>query len=67
MKIEFLMPGKIRQRVLDLPEGYRITVERNDGMATSEIEAWTAMTMLCETIVPKKTKKKKGVPDDATP
>lgn len=61
MKIDFLRPGEIRQHVIDLPENYRITVERDDGMAVSEVEAWTAMTMLCATIIPKKTKKKKEV------
>lgn len=64
MKIEFSMPGERRQGVLDLPESYRITVERNDGMAASEIEAWTAMTMLCSGMVPQKTKGKKGLSSD---
>lgn len=61
MKIEFVMPGKIRQHVIGLPESYRITVERDDGMATSEVEAWTAMSMLCSTIVRKKKRKEKTV------
>lgn len=67
MKIEFVRPGEMRQRVLDLPESYRITVERDDGMAVTELEAWTAMTMLRETMVPKKTKKKQEVSNEATP
>lgn len=64
MKIEFSMPGEKRQHVLDLPESYRITVERDDGMAATEIEAWTAMTVLCSGMVPKKTNGKKGVSID---
>ena len=33
-------------------------------MAATEIEAWTAMTVLCSGMVPKKTKGKKGVSSD---
>jgi hypothetical protein len=32
MKAELVLPGTQRQHVINLPEGYRITVERDDGM-----------------------------------
>jgi hypothetical protein len=44
MIVEIVLPGKRRETVVDIGD-YRITVERLDGIACSEIEAKTAMAM----------------------
>lgn len=45
--IELILPGEQRETVAPLPEVYRITVERGDGIACGEMEARTAMSMFC--------------------
>lgn len=45
--IELILPGEQRETVVPLPEVYRITVERGDGIACGEMEARTAMSMFC--------------------
>jgi len=45
--IELILPGNHRTTVIPFAETYRITVERNDGIACSEVEAATAMSTLC--------------------
>jgi len=44
MTIEICLPGQPRTTAVDIGD-YRITVERLDGIACSEIEARTAMAM----------------------
>lgn len=46
-KIELLLPGTPRTTIEDVAEGYRITIERVDGIACTEIEARTTMSMFC--------------------
>lgn len=64
IKICLNLPGEQKKEVAPIANGYVITVERDDGIACSELEAKTAMSMLCIEIVtnglkkPRKTKKK---------
>jgi len=44
MIIEIVLPGEQRKTATDIGD-YRITVERLDGIACTEIEAKTAMAM----------------------
>ena len=46
-KIELLLPGEKRQTIADVADTYRITVERGDGIACTDIEANTTMSMFC--------------------
>lgn len=46
-RIELLLPGEPKQQPENVADVYRITVERGDGIACSDMEAKTAMTMLC--------------------
>ena len=46
-RIEMILPGVPKQKPEDVAETYRITVERDDGIACSDMEAKTAMAMLC--------------------
>lgn len=46
-KIEFVLPGNPRTTVEDIAGTYRITVERLDGIACSEMEARTILSMVC--------------------
>lgn len=46
-KIELVLPGTPRQTIVDIADGYRITVERLDGLACSEVEARTTLSMFC--------------------
>lgn len=45
--IELILPGEPKQCPEPIAETYRITVERGDGIACSDMEAKTAMAMLC--------------------
>ena len=45
-RIELHLPGEPKQQPENVADVYRITVERGDGIACSEMEAKTAMTML---------------------
>lgn len=45
--IELVLPGTQRTTVSPVAETYRITVERMDGIACTEIEASTTMSMFC--------------------
>ena len=45
--IEMILPGEPKQQPENVAEVYRITVERGDGIACSDMEAKTAMSMLC--------------------
>lgn len=45
--IELILPGEPKQCPEPIAETYRITVERGDGIACSDMEAKTAMSMLC--------------------
>ena len=42
-KIGLILPGERRQTTIPFAEIYRITVERDDGIACSDIEAYTTM------------------------
>lgn len=46
-KIELVLPGEQRAEVVPIAESYRITVERLDGYACTELEARTTMSMFC--------------------
>lgn len=46
-RIELLLPGALKTRVEPFSDVYRVTVEREDGIACSEMEARTALSMLC--------------------
>ncbi|HCZ5078952.1 TPA: hypothetical protein O3I16_004769 [Salmonella enterica] len=46
-RIELILPGEAKTTVAPLAEVYRITVERGDGVACSDMEARTAMSMFC--------------------
>lgn len=41
-KIELVLPGEHRKSVVAVADTYRITIERMDGIACSEVEAATA-------------------------
>jgi hypothetical protein len=58
-KIELVLPGENKTQVEPVAEVYRITIERGDGMACSEIEARTAMGMFCMSSPKAKRKKVK--------
>ena len=45
-RLELNLPGEPKQQPEKVADVYRITVERGDGIACSEMEAKTAMTML---------------------
>ena len=45
--IDMRLPGNPRTTVEPFSDVYRITVEREDGIACTEIEARTAMSMYC--------------------
>lgn len=46
-RIELLLPGVLKTQVEPFSDVYRVTVEREDGIACSEMEARTALSMLC--------------------
>lgn len=46
-KIELVLPGTPRVETVPVADTYRITVERTDGAACTDIEAHTAMSMFC--------------------
>ena len=46
-RIELALPGKSKTQVDDIADTYRITIERNDGIACTDIEAKTVMSMFC--------------------
>ncbi len=46
-RVGLFLPGERRQTTVDVSETYRITVERDDGVVCSEIEAFTAMQLFC--------------------
>lgn len=50
MKLELILPGSQPKEpgIRSLPKGYRITVERTDGLGCSEIEADTALRAFLE-------------------
>jgi hypothetical protein len=52
-RIELILPGESKTQVEPFANTYRITVERDDGIACSDMEAKTAMTMLCIEMVTK--------------
>jgi len=54
-----ITPGKERHESVDIAETYTITVERNDGIACTDIEAWTAMSVFCMKFIPKSKKHRK--------
>ena len=56
-RIELHLPGEPKQQPENVADVYRITVERGDGIACSEMEAKTAMTMLCIEMVTNGLKK----------
>ena len=53
-RIELALPGKSKTQVDDIADTYRITIERNDGIACTDIEAKTVMSMFCMTSFKKK-------------
>lgn len=46
-KIELVLPGNPRTEVVPVADTYRITIERADGEACTDIEAQTVMSMFC--------------------
>lgn len=46
-KIELALPGSPRTEAVPVADTYRITVERADGEACTDIEAQTVMSMFC--------------------
>ena len=46
-KIELVLPGSPRVETVPVAETYRITIERGDGEACTDIEAQTVMSMFC--------------------
>jgi len=46
-RIELHRPGAPRTSVVDVADTYRVTVERDDGVACSEVEAATALATFC--------------------
>ena len=64
-RIELFLPGEQRTTVLPFAETYKITVERlDDGMACTEVEARTTLSMYCIHSLqkPKKRKAKESTP-----
>lgn len=60
--IELVLPGAERTEVIPVAEQYRITVERADGIACTDIEANTAMSMLCIELLSTKANRRKPKP-----
>ena len=58
-KIELVLPGTPKTQVDPVAETYRITVERDDGVACTDIEAHTAMSMFCMNWLQDQGKKRK--------
>ena len=56
--IELVLPGVRRKTVIDFADVYTITVERNDGIACSEVEAKTALSVFSIPSAPVKNKRK---------
>lgn len=46
-RIELILPGNHRTTLIAFAEKYRITVELNDEIACSEVDAATATSTLC--------------------
>jgi len=44
-RIELALPGESREHVQPVADTYRITIERSDGIACTDIEASTVMSM----------------------
>lgn len=61
-RIELILPGEPKQEPAEIAETYRITVERSDGIACSDMEAKTAMSMLCIEMVTSGLKKGRATP-----
>ncbi len=59
--IELALPGTQRTTASPVAETYRITVERIDGIACTEIEASTTMSMFCIGQAQKKFRKTREV------
>lgn len=62
-RLELLLPGEPKQKPEDIADVYRVTVERGDGIACSDMEAKTVMSMLCIEMVTnglKKSRPKRG-------
>lgn len=55
MKIETCLPGKCRTLVVPFSSTYKLTVERSDGIACTEIEAKTVMYMICGDLLQKRS------------
>ena len=55
--IEMVLPGEPKQQPEHVAEVYRITVKRGDGIACSDMEAKTAMSLLCIEMVTNGLKK----------
>ncbi len=65
--IQLILPGEQRTTVLPFAETYRITVERlDDGMACTEVEARTTLSMYCIHSLQKQPKKRKAKERPAT-
>lgn len=66
-RIELILPGEPKATVAPLAEVYRITIERGDGIACSDMEARTTMSMFCiHALTEKKpkTRKRKAAPSN---
>jgi hypothetical protein len=60
-RIELVLPGEPKNKVEPHADIYRVTVERLDGVACSEVEARTVMSMFCihAVVEEKKAKRRK--------
>jgi hypothetical protein len=56
-RIELSLPGTQKTRGEPFAETYRITIERDDGIACADIEAQTVMSMFCIDSFKKKARK----------
>lgn len=64
-RIELSLPGTQKTRGEPFAETYRITIERDDGIACADIEAQTVMSMFCIDSFKKKARKPKKNSDKA--
>jgi hypothetical protein len=65
--IELILTGKAKSQepVSDIADTYRITIERGDGIACSDIEAQTVMSAYCMNAFKKNPRKPKKNSDKA--
>ena len=65
IRIELCLPGDEKISGVPFADFYRITVERGDGIACSDVEAKTALSMFSIQSLVKKHKRKPAAKPDA--